>query len=228
MPPATRAARPAVHSAAGLDRTGGQDPGDRNRLEPDREGAQRRQGAAIGPLQVVETHQHRPSRRRALQQRLQILHQPIPLLGTATYGRQRGALEQRRRPVEQRPQQRRELDDGLGRVGLAQANPYLPPTRHPHRLREQAALPRSPACPRSRRPRPSPSAGSSAPRAARPAPDPARTAPWPQSSPYPESLARLAHTPARRITRSCGAPAPPRRDARASWTPPTNAQGAPP
>ena len=81
-----------------------------------------------------------PSECGALEHRLQVLQQPVPLLGQRVELPQPGSLEQRLRAVEQRGHQRSELDDlraGLGRAG---ADPEREPSRDPGRLRQQAGL----------------------------------------------------------------------------------------
>ena len=81
-----------------------------------------------------------PAERGALEHRLQVLQQPVPLLGQRVKLPQPGSLEQRVRAVEQRGHQRSELDDlraGLGRAG---ADPEREPSRDPGRLRQQAGL----------------------------------------------------------------------------------------
>ena len=118
----------------------GEDPGDRQVGEADGQRAQRRRGPAVGPLQVVERDQQRPVECGALEHRLQVLQQPVPLLGQRAKLPQPGSLEQRARAVEQRGHQRSELDDpgaGLGRAG---ADPEREPSRDPGRLRQQAGL----------------------------------------------------------------------------------------
>ena len=118
----------------------GEDPGDRQVGEADGQRAQRRRGPTVGPLQVVERDQQRPAEGRALEHRLQVLQQPVPLLGQRVKLLQPGSLEQRVRAVEERRHQRSELDDpgaGLGRAG---ADPEREPSRDPRRLRQQTRL----------------------------------------------------------------------------------------
>ena len=59
----------------------GEDPTDRQVAEPDGQRAQCRGGPAVGPLEVVERDQERPVQCGALEHRLQVLQQPVTLLG---------------------------------------------------------------------------------------------------------------------------------------------------
>ena len=118
----------------------GEDPGDRQVREADGQRAQRRCGPAVGPLQVVERDQQRPVECGALEHRLQVLQQPVPLLGQRVKLPQPGSLEQRVRAIEQRGHQRSELDDPGARLGGADADPEREPSRHPCRLGQQAGL----------------------------------------------------------------------------------------
>ncbi len=58
-----------------------EDPSDWQVGEPRGQRAQGRCSPAIRPLQVIQRDQHRPVERGALQHRLEVLQQPVPLLG---------------------------------------------------------------------------------------------------------------------------------------------------
>ena len=82
----------------------------------------------------------RPVERGALEHRLQVLQQPVPLLGQRVKLPQPGSLEQRVRAVEQRGHQRSKLDDPRAGLGRAGADPEREPSRDPGRLGQQAGL----------------------------------------------------------------------------------------
>ena len=89
-----------------LIRPVGEDPGHRQVGEADGQREQRCGGPAVSPLQVVERDQERPVEGGALEQHLEVLQQPVALLGQRAQLRQPGSLEQRARAVEQRGHQR--------------------------------------------------------------------------------------------------------------------------
>ena len=70
----------APQIAARLGGAEGQHPADRQRSQPGRQGAYRRPGAAVSPLQVVEADQDRLAQSGLLEQRLDVLQQPVTLL----------------------------------------------------------------------------------------------------------------------------------------------------
>ncbi len=118
----------------------GEDPGDGHAGDADGQRAQRRRGSAVGPLQVVERDQQRPSERGALEHRLQVLQQPVSLLGQRVKVPQPGSFEQRMRAVEERGHQRGELDDPRTGLGRTATDPEREPSRDPCRLRQEAGL----------------------------------------------------------------------------------------
>jgi hypothetical protein len=118
----------------------GDDPGDRNRGEADGQGAERCRGPAVGPLLIVEGDQDRAVERGALEHRLEVLEQPVALLGQGVELPQPGSLQHRLRAVEQRRHQRRELHDARAGLRSAGADPDREPSCDPRGLRQQAAL----------------------------------------------------------------------------------------
>ena len=118
----------------------GEDPGHRQVGEAHGQREQRRRGPAVSPLQVVERDHQRPVEGGALEQHLQVLQQPVALLGQRAKLRQPGSLEQRVRAVEQRGHQRRELDHASPGLGRASAHPEREPPRDPVRLGQQSGL----------------------------------------------------------------------------------------
>jgi hypothetical protein len=118
----------------------GEDPGNRQVGEANGQRTQRRRCPTVGPLQVVERDQQRSVQSSALEQRLQILQQPVPLLGERVELPEPGSLEQRVRAVEQSVHQRSQLDDPGTRFGCASADPKREPSRDSSRLRQQAGL----------------------------------------------------------------------------------------
>jgi hypothetical protein len=65
---------------------------------------------------------------------------PVPLLGKSVEAAQPGAIQQRCRSVEERPEQRRKLGHRLRRLSRADPNRKAQAVRHPHALADQAAL----------------------------------------------------------------------------------------
>ena len=118
----------------------GEDPGHRQVGEADGQREQRRGGPAVSPLQVVERDQERPVEGGALEQHLEVLQQPVALLGQRAKLRQPGSLEQRARAVEQRGHQRSELDDPCAGLSRASAHPEPEPPRDPVRLGQEPSL----------------------------------------------------------------------------------------
>ena len=118
----------------------GEDPGHRQVGEAHGQREQRRGGPAVSPLQVVERDQERPVEGGALEQHLQVLQQPVALLGQRAKLRQPGSLEQRARAVEQRGHQRSELDDPRAGLSRASAHSEREPPRDPVRLGQEAGL----------------------------------------------------------------------------------------
>ena len=118
----------------------GEDPGHRQVGEADGQREQRCGGPAVSPLQVVERDQERPVEGGALEQHLEVLQQPVALLGQRAKLRQRRSLEQRVRAVEQRGHQRRELDDPRAGLSRARAHPEREPPRDPDRLGQEASF----------------------------------------------------------------------------------------
>ena len=117
-----------------------QNPSDRQRAQTRRQRAQRSHGAAVDPLHVVQEYEQWTVQCGALEQRLQILQPPVALLGRRVKPAQPGAIQQRFRSLEQRPEQRRELGHGLRRLSRADPNRKAHALRHPHALADQPAL----------------------------------------------------------------------------------------
>ncbi len=123
-----------------LIRAVGKYPGHRQVGEADGQREQRRGGPAVSPLQVVERDQERPVEGGALQQHLEVLEQPVTLLGQRAKLRQPGSLEQRARALEERGHQRSELDDRRAGLSRASAHSEREPPRDPVRLGQDAGL----------------------------------------------------------------------------------------
>ncbi len=122
------------------------DPADRYRRQPGRQGAERRRRAAVGPLEVIEAYQEGRIECGALQERFEILKQPISLLGRGVCVAQCGPFEDRWRALQEGLEQHGQLDDGVGWVGHTASDSYRQAAGHRRRLLEEAALahPRAP------------------------------------------------------------------------------------
>ena len=95
----------AAQIAAPLDGPEGQHPAHRHRSQPGRQGTYRRPGTAVRPLQVIKADQDRLARSRLLQQRLDVLQQPVPLLAGGMRILQRRPVQQGLGSAEQRVHQ---------------------------------------------------------------------------------------------------------------------------
>jgi hypothetical protein len=89
---------------------------------------------------IVDRDQEWRLERRALEQLLQVSQQPVPLLGLRMKSGELAWAEQRLGSVEQRCQQRRDLDHRLARLGCADADSDAEAAGYRRDLREQATL----------------------------------------------------------------------------------------
>ena len=113
------------------------EPHDGMPRERRRERAEALDRPRVGPLEVVEHDEHRRGGRAALEQLLELLEQPVALLGNRL---QVGAAQQRLGPVEQRGEQRSHRDHGLPGARAAAAGGDAEPAGDPQRLVEQPRL----------------------------------------------------------------------------------------
>ena len=88
--------------------------------------------AAVCPLQVVEADQDRLAKRGLLEQRLDVLQQPVPLFPGGMRIPERGTVEQRLSPAEQRVHQHGQLYGRVAGLGhpVADSETSLPRGRH--------------------------------------------------------------------------------------------------
>ena len=120
--------------------TEGQHPADRQGSQAARQGAYRRPGAAISPLQVVKADQDRLAHCGLLEERLDVLQQPVTLLAGGVRIPERRTLEQRLRPPEQRVHQHGQLHGSIAGLGRAVADSESASLRGRQGLLHQAAL----------------------------------------------------------------------------------------
>ena len=130
----------APQVAARLDGAEGQHPADRQGSQAGRQGAYRCPGAAVGPLQVVEADQDRLAQGGLLEQRLDVLQQPVTLLAGGVRIPECGTLEQRLRPPEQRVHQHGQLYGRVAGLGHAVADSETASLRGRGGVLDQAAL----------------------------------------------------------------------------------------
>jgi hypothetical protein len=133
----------APQITARLHRAEGQHPADRHRSQPGRQRAYRCLGATVGPLQVVEADQDRLAQRGLLEQRLDVLQQPVPLLAGCVRIPERGTVEQRLSPAEQRVHQHGQLYRRVAGLGHAVADSEASLPRCRHGVLDQSALAKS-------------------------------------------------------------------------------------
>ena len=133
----------APQIVARLDGSEGQHPADRHRSQAGRQGAYRGPCAAVCPLQVVEADQDRLAKRGLLEQRLDVLQHPVPLLPGGMRIPERGTVEQRLSPAEQRVHQHGQLYGRVAGLGHPVADSETSLPRGRHGLFDQAALTQS-------------------------------------------------------------------------------------
>ena len=126
--------------AACLGGTKGQHPAHRQGSQAGRQSAYRRPGAALSPLQVVQADQDRVAQSGLLQQRLDVLQQPVTLLAGGVRIPECRTLEQRLRPLEQRVHQHGQLHGRIAGLGHAVADSETRLLGGRHSLFHQAAL----------------------------------------------------------------------------------------
>ena len=133
----------APQIVARLDGSEGQHPADRHRSQAGRQGAYRGPCAAVCPLQVVEADQDRLAKRGLLEQRLDVLQHPVPLLPGGMRIPERGTVEQRLSPAEQRVHQHGQLYGRVAGLGHPVADSETSLPRGRYGLFDQAALTQS-------------------------------------------------------------------------------------
>jgi hypothetical protein len=124
----------------GLGGAEGEHPADRQRRHAAWQRANRCGGAAVRPLQVVEADHDRLAQCGLLEERLDVLEQPVALLGEGVRVPEGRPLQEGRRSIEEGVHQHRELHgsvDGFGHT-VADGEAGAPGSRHD--LLQQAAL----------------------------------------------------------------------------------------
>ena len=104
------------------------DPEDRHGGEPPGQGAEGRDRAGVGPLQVIQADAQRLGQRSGLEEDLELSKQPVALFGHGVQLLEGSAVKERPLPVKERRHQRTERYHTLGGIGggVAEADPGSP------------------------------------------------------------------------------------------------------
>ena len=121
-------------------RTPGDQPRDRRAGEGAGQGPERGDRAVVRPLRVIDDDHQRSRRGGPFEQDLKVPKQPEPLAGFCPDRWERTPVDERLGPIEQRTEQRRELDSSLSWLCHRDAEADPPPLRVPDAFEEEPAL----------------------------------------------------------------------------------------